>query len=153
MVAAQTAYPDSLQPALIAPCGMDCGLCRAHLRTKNRCPGCNGDDARKPPHCVSCRIRLCPGIASSASGFCHDCVQFPCARLRQLDGRYRAKYGMSMIANLESIRAIGLEAFVAVERERWSCPGCGGVICVHSEGCVYCGQPRKQALQGPPRPG
>jgi hypothetical protein len=26
--------------ALIAPCGMNCGVCMAYLREKNKCPGC-----------------------------------------------------------------------------------------------------------------
>jgi hypothetical protein len=25
---------------LVAPCGMNCGICRAYLREKNKCPGC-----------------------------------------------------------------------------------------------------------------
>ena len=138
----KTVFPESLDATLIAPCGMNCGLCMGHLREKNRCAGCNGDDAGKPRYCVTCRIRNCDEIKASAGEFCFECSRFPCARLRQLDKRYRTKYGMSMLENLASIRELGLERFVASERERWRCPECGGVVCVHRERCLYCGHAR-----------
>jgi hypothetical protein len=127
---------------MIAPCGMDCALCMAHLREKKRCDGCNGDDATKPAHCVVCAIKTCDEIEDGDERFCFTCARFPCVRLRQLDKRYRTKYGMSMIENLEKVRDVGLEAFVALENERWKCPGCGGVICVHRDECVHCGRPK-----------
>lgn len=71
---------------------------------------------------------------------CFNCSKFPCARLRKLDERYRTKYGMSMIANLEEINAIGIDAFVKQERRRWACPQCGSLICVHRPNCLSCGQ-------------
>jgi hypothetical protein len=49
------------------------------------------------------------------------------------------KYRMSMLENLQVIRDVGVEAFVALERERWTCPECGGLQCVHTSECVYCG--------------
>ena len=127
---------------LIAPCGMDCALCRAHQRDKRRCPGCNGADADKPGYCTACRIRTCEELRSHECAWCFECAKFPCVRLRQLDHRYRMRYGMSMIENLESIRDAGLEAFVAAEKSRWACPGCGATLCVHKPECVHCGRPR-----------
>jgi hypothetical protein len=32
---------------LVAPCGMNCGICIAYLREKNKCPSCRGDDINK----------------------------------------------------------------------------------------------------------
>ena len=29
---------------MIAPCGLDCSLCKAALKKENPCPGCNGPD-------------------------------------------------------------------------------------------------------------
>ena len=44
---------ESLDATLIAPCGMNCGICVGHLREKNRCAGCNSDDdAGKPRYAV-----------------------------------------------------------------------------------------------------
>jgi len=137
--ASDRSLPESLSAALIAPCGMDCGLCIAHVRQRKPCAGCNSDGATKPPHCVTCTIKMCDQIEGDAGAFCFDCAKFPCARLRQLDSRYRTKYGMSMVENLGQIQETGIEAFVATERRRWTCPGCGGLLCVHRQACIYCG--------------
>ena len=142
MRAVQVELPESLTSSLIAPCGMDCGLCSGHLRAKNRCPGCNGDDAAKPRYCVTCKVKSCDTIASGAGSSCYDCDRFPCARLRQLDKRYRTKYGMSMTENLLRIREVGVEAFVAEEKLRWACPECGALVCVHLPECGGCGWSR-----------
>ena len=132
--------PDVLVPELIAPCGMDCGLCMAYVRDKNRCLGCRAGDEGKAKSCLACSIRNCEAIRLGESRFCSsDCERFPCPRLKRLDARYRSKYRMSMLENLRVIRDEGVEAFVASERERWACPGCGGLQCVHTPECVYCG--------------
>jgi hypothetical protein len=55
-----------------------------------------------------------------------------------LDKRYRTKYGMSMIENLNNIENLGIRQFVRNEIERWRCPECGGMICVHKPACIYC---------------
>lgn len=132
-------WPQALVPAMIAPCGMTCGLCMGYVRVKDQCPGCLAGDEGKSKSCLACTIRNCETLQSLASGFCFDCPRFPCPRLKRLDTRYRTKYRMSMLENLQSIRAVGIEAFVASERVRWACPGCGGLQCVHTPECVYCG--------------
>ena len=127
-------------PAMIAHCGMNCGICIGYLREKKPCSGCNGEDSGKPNHCRVCRIKRCDEIVVQGKLFCFECGRFPCTRLRQLDKRYRTNYGMSMIDNLESIKELGLEKFVIRERDRWRCPACGGIISVHRPVCIYCGQ-------------
>jgi hypothetical protein len=137
--------PGVIDATMIAPCGMNCGICSGFLRETremNVCPGCNGDDACKPVACVTCRIKTCVELERSGEAFCFACTKYPCTRMKQLDKRYRTKYGMSMLENLANIRELRLDEFVARERVRWTCPGCGGVICVHRQECVYCGKPR-----------
>jgi hypothetical protein len=124
---------------MIAPCGMNCGICRAHLRTNRICPGCHGEDAKKSASCIKCIIRNCETIKLNKSKFCFECENYPCKRLIQLDKRYRTKYSMSMIENLGNIKRIGLSAFIENEKERWLCQRCGGVICVHQGYCLSCG--------------
>ena len=124
---------------LIAPCGMNCGICMAYLRVKEKCPGCRGEDAQKKPTCVRCIIKNCQTIINSQSGFCYECDTYPCQRLKNLDKRYRAKYRMSMLENLAFIKEKGLVTFVEKEKERWRCKECGGVICVHRGTCSSCG--------------
>ena len=131
-----------IQIRMIAPCGMDCALCIGHLREKKRCPGCHDrHDAAKPPHCVACAIKTC-AVPGHPNRYCFECPRFPCRRLRQLDLRYRTKYGMSMIGNLEAIRAFGIRKFVAQEKKKWACPECGHSLCVHRDACLRCGHPR-----------
>ena len=125
---------------LIARCGMNCGLCRAYLRTRDHCPGCRGEDKDKLRSSLSCGIKNCAMIEAGRSDFCFQCTQYPCLRIKHIDKRYRAKYRMSMIENLANIQKIGLDAFVENEKVRWRCQKCGGVICVHQGCCAQCGE-------------
>lgn len=124
---------------LIAACGMNCGICQAYLREKRKCPGCYGEATNKPISKVNCIIKNCEMVKQSQSGFCYECLEYPCKRLEQLDKRYRTKYAMSVIENLEYIKENSLTAFVEKENERWRCSKCGGVICVHRGYCFHCG--------------
>lgn len=124
----------------IAPCGMNCGICMAYLREKDRCKGCMIPDANKKISVVRCRIKNCPEIKKDKLKFCFQCDDFPCARIKHLDKRYRTKYNMSMIENLENIRKSGIMKFVKSEKKRWTCSNCGGVICVHRKCCSSCGR-------------
>jgi hypothetical protein len=125
-----------LTPALIAPCGMNCGLCLAYLREKNRCPGCRGEDAGKPNLCVRCRITHCEHLVGE---YCSGCATYPCRRLKQLDKRY-TKYRMSMLENLSRIQERGVEEFVSEQEIRWTCKNCGRILCVHRDRCLHCGE-------------
>jgi hypothetical protein len=135
-------YPRSMTVAMIAPCGMNCALCLAHLREKKPCPGCHGSDINKPNHCVVCKIKNCEHLGASKPAYCFECGQGSCRRLKQLDKRYRTKYGISMLENLEKIGKLGLQRFIEGEKQRWRCQNCGGTICVHKENCLFCGHLR-----------
>jgi len=121
---------------LIAPCGMNCGLCLAYQRKTSRCSGCRGDDQGKPKTRASCKIKLCANREGAA--FCGRCPGFPCEPLSKMNRRYRAKYAMSMIENLLRLEAVGLEGFLKGERIKWACPGCGSTLCVHKDRCLAC---------------
>ncbi|MCG8701291.1 MAG: DUF3795 domain-containing protein [Bacteroidales bacterium] len=110
---------------------MNCRLCRAFVREKNRCPGCRGEDDLKPQYCVNCKMVTCEERKRGQFKFCFECCQYPCKRLRQLDKRYRTKYGMSMLENLDEIKRVGIRQFIRNQKEKWICPGCGVLLCVH----------------------
>ena len=77
-MAAKTAF----RATLIAPCGMDCAICIAYLRQKNRCGGCYAPDRKCNRNCT---ISACRKV----QGRCHpDCGEFPCKRLSHLDTRH-----------------------------------------------------------------
>lgn len=131
---------------LITPCGMNCGICMAYLREKNRCPGCTSIDPYQRSYRRGCTVRNCETIKTNTSGFCYECGSFPCRRIKQLDKRYTTKYNMSMLENLEMIKNEGIEALLAREEEKWKCPECGGVISCHNGVCYGCGVKKLRVL-------
>lgn len=139
----QIRYTDIVTSSLIAPCGMNCALCIAYLREKKPCNGCNGNDNNKPKHCVICRIKNCEKRKEARSKHCYACESFPCSRLKQLDKRYKTKYGMSMVENLATIKEKGIRHFIKQEKQKWKCSDCGAIICVHSKTCLYCDREKK----------
>ena len=128
---------------LIAPCGMNCRLCWGYIRERNTCPGCriiDNQNSQKSKYRNRCSIKNCENIAKGKIKYCSDsCDKFPCARLKQLDKRYRTRYGMSMIENLKTINEFGVRHFIRNEKEKWTCPECGEMICVHKPICISCG--------------
>ena len=77
---------------------------------------------------------------TSKAKYCFKCKNFPCDYLKHLDKRYRIKYNMSMIENLENINKLGIRKFIKNEKMKWGCPECGGTICVHKGYCYRCGK-------------
>jgi hypothetical protein len=121
----------------IAPCGINCATCYAYQREKNKCPGCRFKDDCKQISVLGCRIKNCEHLKGHR--FCFQCDIFPCTRLKNLDKRYVTKYRMSMLENQEMIKKMGIIEFVKNEKERWKCPKCGSLTCVHKFECENCG--------------
>lgn len=119
----------------IASCGMNCNLCSAFLRDKNKCPGCrdlDNKDLNPKDYRKKCIIRDCEFFENGNHKYCSSkCGKYPCRRLKQLDKRYSTKYGMSMIGNLEMIEEKGIREFIANEKKRWIKDG--KVFCVHKK--------------------
>ena len=126
------------EESLIAPCGMNCALCIAYQRPKNRCLGCYQLENSELKHTRYCRIRYCPERLEAGISFCSECSKYPCKRMKDLDKRYRTKYGMSMLENLKFIQDKGLDLFIQKEAEKWKCPSCGELLCVHRAVCQHC---------------
>ena len=128
---------------LIAPCGMNCRLCWGYIRERNTCPGClriAPEPSQKSKCRNSCRIKNCEHLVETGSKYCSDrCDFFPCKRLKQLDKRYRAKYGMSMLDNLKTIDELGIRRFIRDQKAKWTCPECGELLSVHRPACCFCG--------------
>ncbi|MDI3536098.1 MAG: hypothetical protein PWP16_808 [Eubacteriaceae bacterium] len=128
---------------MIAPCGMNCSLCFSYQITKyelnkkgfkrKTCDGC----LPRSKNCLHMGDR-CQLLKNGKVRFCFECPEYPCKRLKNLDKRYRLKYHMSMIENLESISKLGVKAFIKSETPKWSCPKCGEMICCHNGLCLSC---------------
>ena len=135
---------------LIAPCGMNCYLCRAYRPDKPYVVTCAGgcrSEEGKARSCQSCIIYNCEKLAQGGFKYCFSCDTYPCKRLKNLDKRYRGRYGMSMLANLESIRENGIRQFIRTEKEKWTCPRCGETIVVHKPTCLNCGYQWLEQIQ------
>ena len=143
MIEEQQKMTTTIPTDLIAPCGMNCRLCWGYIREKNTCPGCqkiNHQESQKSKCRTTCVIRNCEHLAKIKTKYCSDmCDSFPCTRLKNLDKRYRSKYGMSMIDNLQMIQGVGIRKFIQNEKLKWICPECGDLICVHRPACLNCG--------------
>ena len=124
---------------MIAPCGINCSVCFAHLRQKNQCPGClSEDEEHKMNHCKKCSIRFCIGHDAEDFVYCSECSEFPCKKIINIDKRYVTKYHTSLINNLLEIKENGMEEFLADEQHKWTCPHCGGILSIHKDFCETC---------------
>ena len=124
---------------LIAPCGMNCGICKYFYREKNQCPGCRAEDKYKLKGCRECIIVNCEELKKNNSKFCYTCLKIPCKRLKNLDKRYSTKYHMSMLENQEYIKKHGTKKFLEKEKQKWKCPNCNGIVTCHGGMCLNCG--------------
>jgi hypothetical protein len=132
-----------MEVRLVAPCGMNCAVCSAHLALEHDVK----NSGIRMPYCTGCRERgkecaflkkKCNLLLNGTIQYCYECADFPCRQLRTLDKRYRTFFRMSMIENLEYIRDSGIDRFLQKEEEKWKCSGCGGVISCHNGLCFRC---------------
>jgi hypothetical protein len=119
---------------------MNCGICYAHLREKNKCPGCRLFNAEDPISIANCKIRNCDLIKTRKAKYCFECDSYPCKNLKNMDKRYRSKYNMSEIENLECIKEYGVNKLIKKEKEKWTCSQCSGIVNVHKQVCSQCGK-------------
>lgn len=120
-----------------APCAMNCLLCYKHFG-KHSCPGCLSEAHGKPKHCGSYAIKAC--AAEKGVAYCFLCADFPCKRMKALDNSYRTRYGVSLIESGRSAETLGIAAHLKQQLEQYTCPACGGIICLHDGNCSGCGK-------------
>jgi hypothetical protein len=129
---------------LVAPCGMNCGICNAYLAFSRGVPKKKG----VVTHCAGCRVRDkkcafikrdCEKIRKKQISFCYQCQDMPCERLTKLDTHYRLRYGMSMIENHKLIKDKGIAEFLKDQTEKYRCPKCSDIVSVHDGKCYACG--------------
>jgi hypothetical protein len=138
-------------PDLVAPCVMNCGICRAYNAYIHGVPAKRG----KVTHCAGCRprakncyvIRACIKLRKNQIKSCSECDLMPCEKLSHLDKRYREHYDMSMVENLKTIKAKGITEFLTEQAEKYRCPNCEGVVSVHDGKCYSCSYSTKNSKQ------
>ena len=129
---------------LAAPCGIYCGACRQYLLWKKDLleergykMGCKGCRIRNK-NCAFIR-RDCPALKKKELDYCYECEQFPCQKLQKIDSLYQERYSVNMVENLKRIEEIGVEQWLQEQKRLYTCPECGGEICVHDAECYDCG--------------
>ncbi len=128
---------------MIAPCGLDCSLCKRALAETDPCPGCHGPNENKPEFCAErCGIVLCAKRRENGYEYCDECPDYPCGDVMEKENRYTSKYPLyeSPCKNLRGIRELGMEKFLENERKQWTCGECGHIVSVHTGICSGCGK-------------
>jgi hypothetical protein len=134
---------DDINKELIAPCGMNCGICSAYLAYSHHIPKKKG----KISHCIGCRPRNkqcaflkkgCEILKNNKIDFCYKCRKFPCDNLKRIVKSYIRRYNYSVIDNLIFIKENGLDEFMLKEENQHRCTQCGDTICVHNKKCYSC---------------
>ncbi len=127
---------------LVAPCGMNCAVCRAYLAYSRSVPKKRGSVT----HCSGCLPRgkncfikrACPKLSQGQVRFCYECKDLPCENVDRVDRRYRARYGVSFVSNLKEIEEKGIDAFLKDQEAKFRCSVCGDVVSVHDGKCYAC---------------
>lgn len=129
---------EKLSVIMFAPCGMNCLVCYKHCSHKKPCEGCLQSDDGKPEHCRKCKIKEC--VKGEALKYCFECLEYPCKRLEYLEKSYRTRYGASLQVNSHFVKEKGLAEFMEQQKQKYTCPECGGIISLHDLECSECGK-------------
>ena len=127
---------DNIATIMFAPCGMNCMVCYKHCSHKKPCAGCLNGDMGKPEHCRKCKIKGC--INQKGLTYCFECFDYPCTLIKNLEKSYNKRYQASLVENSKFVRQNGLERFMEMQKEKYACLKCGGIISIHDRECSEC---------------
>lgn len=127
---------DDIDNIMFAPCGMNCKVCYKHCYSKKPCAGCLKSDMGKPEHCRKCKIKDC--VKSKGLKYCFECSDYPCKLMKSLEKSYNKRYQSSLLENSKIVQNQGLESFMAVQKSKYTCAKCGGIISIHDRECSEC---------------
>ena len=101
-------------------CGLNCNRCQDKIN--HECHGCEcpGHDCAAAWHQKHCRIYQC----ARGRGYvtCADCPDLPCSMLNAFCCDLQWPDHLQCPGNLQRIRRIGLEAWIAEQSAYWSDP-------------------------------
>lgn len=141
----------SVNPNLLAPCGLYCGVCGIHYADKHedevlkqklaksygvepesiKCDGCLSDN--KFAFCKLCPIRDCV-ITKEISG-CHECSDWPCDKVTNFPFELAKKF---MLKSIPARRERTDEEWVRWEENNWICKNCGALAFRGARRCRNC---------------
>lgn len=114
---------------LVAPCGIDCGICEMHTCKDNPqmleyfiskgyskevlpCKGCIAVKGKCPVISSDCETYRC--VQSKKIATCSDCDDFPCGKLTPASDKANILPHNLKVFNLLTIKKVGLEEFTHV---------------------------------------
>ncbi len=117
---------------LIAPCGIDCGICELYLARENEqlrsyliskgvpeeklpCNGCRQIEGNCPVIGSQCATYAC--VVQKEVDYCHECQSFPCSKLHPSSDRADVLPHNLKVFNLCTIRRDGEEAFIRLSKD------------------------------------
>ena len=112
---------------LVAPCGIDCGICELYLCRENEqlktyllgrgipadrlpCPGCRAIKGNCPVIPDTCATYSC--IQQKGKDYCFECEGFPCRMLQPSADRADVLPHNLKVFNLCTIQRSGVEGFI-----------------------------------------
>jgi len=147
-------------------CGIYCGACSVLVhgetgradgfvaccgklpKAELACGGCKSDSVYAG--CRTCGFRDC--AVAKGVAHCAECADYPCGMFEKWRSAKRVLPHVAEAApSLEAIRRDGLEAWLAAQKARWSCPDCGARFSWYQAGCAECGRDlgdRTYAMKG-----
>jgi hypothetical protein len=158
---------EKLNVKLIAPCGLYCGACPMYIATQSKdeakikgvmkqfgqanapiedmlCDGCIGG-GRVAAFCRKCEITSCAAKKSPKTKVCADCPDLGCERITKFNNDGMLHHAEAL-PNLRQAGAMGLDKWVKLEKEKWSCPKCAAPIAWYDPACPKCGEKRSSRL-------
>lgn len=132
-------------------CGLYCGACPIRAATvkgeveakaaewglaaeKIVCQGCKSKvNAKLSADCV---MRLC--ARDHGLDFCGECDEYPCGTIQNFESDGYPHHTV-IATNLEAIYNRGVDAWLAEQKERWSCKACGTPFTWYEDRCSSCG--------------
>ena len=130
--------PGKIDAEMIAPCGLNCLACNAHLNSKTPCPGCRAPVEKiTRKSCRECLIKKC--AFEKGVKWCFECMSFPCSKIEKLNKRYSQKYDVYLIENASGAKW-DIPEFLQSQKELFTCKSCNGIINQHRKRCSDCEQ-------------
>ena len=144
----------TVENAMLAPCGLYCGVCGIRLAHAENdsvlkeklaraygvepeqiaCEGCLSD--RCFVYCEACAIRSC-AQAEELEG-CHQCTEFPCERIDAFPFEVGKR---TILRAVPAWKELGTELWVAQEESRYRCSKCGAKTFRGERRCRACREP------------
>lgn len=128
-------------------CGLYCGACSSKLLHDKAM----GDNELKDfqveyqdSPCAGCASGVNPDcefvICNQTHGTqcCAFCAEFPCPMIIKFSQDEWAHH-IDVIDNLKRIKEIGIDAWLAEQKQQWSCPQCGSRTHWYQSKCCHCG--------------